>query len=45
MGVAVFRRLIGRRGFSSVERTEAWIAKHELTGVLTHYPIDMGAWE
>jgi hypothetical protein len=45
MGVAVFRRLTGRRGFSSVKRTEACIAKRELTGVLTRYPIDMGAWE
>jgi hypothetical protein len=31
--------------FSAIERAEAWIAEHKLTGVLTRYPVDMGAWD
>ena len=31
--------------FSSVAGAEAWIAQHRLTGLLTGYPIDEGAYE
>jgi len=31
--------------FSSRERAEAWIAKRRLTGVLTAYPVDEGAFD
>ena len=31
--------------FTSVESAEAWIAKHGLSGVLTGYPLDKGAWD
>lgn len=30
--------------FSTREKAEAWINKHGLTGVLTKYPLDEGAW-
>lgn len=29
--------------FSTLERAEAWIAQHRLSGVLTAFPIDEGA--
>ena len=29
--------------FSTLERAEAWIAAHRLTGTLTAYPLDEGA--
>lgn len=31
--------------FTAVEIAEAWIAKHSLTGVLTRYPLDQGAYD
>lgn len=31
--------------FSNRETAEAWILKHRLTGVLTLYPIDQGAYD
>lgn len=31
--------------FSSLEKAEAWIAKHRLTGLLTGYPLDEGAYD
>ncbi|WHI50482.1 hypothetical protein P3339_18880 [Microbulbifer sp. MLAF003] len=31
--------------FSSVESAELWIGTHKLTGVLTSYPLDTGAYE
>lgn len=31
--------------FSTRETAEAWINKHGLTGVLTKYPLDEGAWD
>jgi hypothetical protein len=31
--------------FTSVERAAEWIAKHGLTGVLTGYPVDEGAYD
>lgn len=31
--------------FSSRERAEAWIASHQLTGVLTCYPVDKGVYD
>lgn len=30
--------------FSSREKAEAWIAEHQLTGCLTMYPLDEGAY-
>src|SRR5262245_41023390 len=30
---------------SSVEKADAWIARHELSGVLTWYPIDVPVYE
>jgi hypothetical protein len=29
--------------FSTRERAEAWISQHGLSGILTAYPVDMGA--
>ena len=31
--------------FSTREAAEAWIAKEQLSGALTHYPVDIGAYE
>jgi hypothetical protein len=31
--------------FSTVDLAEAWIAKHELSGVLTAYPLDHGIYD
>lgn len=31
--------------FSSREKAEAWIAHHVLTGLLTEYPLDSGAYD
>jgi hypothetical protein len=31
--------------FSNRELAEAWILKHRLTGTLTRYPIDQGAYD
>jgi hypothetical protein len=31
--------------FSTRERAEAWIATHRLTGLLTMYRLDVGAWD
>jgi hypothetical protein len=31
--------------FSSLDKAEAWISKHGLTGLLTGYPLDEGAYE
>lgn len=31
--------------FSSRENAEAWIAKHSLSGCLTMYPLDEGAYD
>ncbi|MBB6272986.1 hypothetical protein HDF26_003446 [Pedobacter cryoconitis] len=31
--------------FSSLEKGEVWVKKHELTGVLTKYPLDEGAYD
>jgi hypothetical protein len=31
--------------FSSRENAEAWIARHKLTGLLTEYPLDFGAYD
>jgi hypothetical protein len=31
--------------FSSREKAEEWINKHQLTGVLTNYPLDTGVYE
>jgi len=31
--------------FTVRELAEAWIAKHQLTGTLTRYPLDQGAFE
>jgi hypothetical protein len=31
--------------FLSLDAAEAWIAKHGLTGVLTLYPLDVGAYD
>jgi len=31
--------------FSCQETAEAWIQKHALTGVLTAYPLDVGAYD
>ena len=31
--------------FSSKEIAEEWITKHNLTGVLTKYPVDIGVYE
>ena len=31
--------------FSTVECAEAWIGKHALNGLLTSYPLDIGAFE
>ena len=31
--------------FSDVETASAWISKHSLTGVLTKYPMDAGAYD
>ncbi len=31
--------------FSSRENAEAWIAKHGLSGLLTRYPLDTGAYD
>lgn len=31
--------------FSSRELAESWIAKHGLSGVLTRYPLDIGAFD
>jgi hypothetical protein len=31
--------------FSTRERAEAWIQQHRLTGMLTAYPIDRGAYD
>ena len=31
--------------FSSRDLAEAWIGKHRLTGVLTKYPVDIGAYD
>lgn len=31
--------------FSSREKAEAWIALHGLTGLLTEYPLDSGAYD
>jgi hypothetical protein len=31
--------------FSSIETAEQWILKHRLSGVLTAYPLDEGAYD
>jgi hypothetical protein len=31
--------------FSSREKAETWIAKHRLSGILTAYPLDQGAYD
>jgi hypothetical protein len=31
--------------FTTVEKAEEWIAAHKLSGVLTWYPLDVGAYE
>lgn len=31
--------------FSSLESATGWIAKHKLTGLLTEFPVDVGAWD
>jgi hypothetical protein len=31
--------------FATVGKAEEWIAKHKLSGVLTWYPLDTGAYE
>jgi hypothetical protein len=31
--------------FTTVEKAEEWIAEHKLSGVLTWYPLDIGAYE
>jgi hypothetical protein len=31
--------------FSTREKAEAWINQHGLSGVLTKYPLDEGAWD
>jgi hypothetical protein len=31
--------------FSSRDKAEAWIAQHKLTGLLTEYPLDSGAYD
>jgi hypothetical protein len=31
--------------FSTREKAEAWIGKNRLTGVLTKYPLNEGAWD
>jgi hypothetical protein len=31
--------------FSSLDSAKRWIALHALSGLLTKYPLDMGAWD
>jgi hypothetical protein len=31
--------------FSRLETAEAWIRQHQLTGTLTRYPVDLGAYD
>jgi hypothetical protein len=31
--------------FSSREKAEEWIARNRLSGTLTMYPVDVGAWD
>jgi hypothetical protein len=31
--------------FSTLDAAEEWITRHELTGVLTLYPVDIGAYD
>ncbi len=31
--------------FSSMSRARGWIAQHKLSGLLTEYPLDMGAYD
>ena len=47
-GVWVFNECGGQfpsAAFTTVEKAEEWIAKHKLSGVLTWYPLDIGAYE
>jgi hypothetical protein len=31
--------------FASVEKADAWVARHKLTGTLTACPLDVGVWD
>jgi len=47
-GVWVFNAVDGRFSGGNIttrERGEAWIAANGLTGMLTHYPLDVGVYE
>ena len=39
------RRKVSRRRFLSLALAEDWIRKHQLSGVLTNYPVDVGVFE
>ena len=46
--VWVFNNLKGKFPggiFTTVENAERWVTRHKLTGVLTQYPVDEGAFD